>query len=135
MSWFLAASMDLMRAEQKVIWPTEMSFVSSKYVLDKCRLTHIETSRLSSIGITNIYVKYSSFSEDRAKDCVESAVHSMNIDIGSYLRDITKQLKYIEKNDSILKADENLSARTPQQLYQIFQDYKKIEELKKSLKA
>ena len=127
MSWFLADSMDLTRAEQKVIWPTEMSFVSGKYVLHKCRLTHIETSRLSSKRNYNIYVKYSSFSEDRAKDCVESAVHSMNIDIRSYLRNIAKQLKYIEKNDAILKADENLSVRTPQQLYRIFQDYQKFE--------
>lgn len=135
MSWFLAGAMDLTRAEQNVIWPTEMSFVSSKYVLNKCRLVHIATSRSSAGGITEISVKYSSFSEDRAKDCVESTVHSMNIDLGSYLGNISKQLKYFEKKNVIPKVDENLSAHTPRQLFQIFQDYKENERLKKKFKS
>ena len=96
-SWFLAGSMDLTRAEQQLSWPVAYSFVGSKYVLNKCRLMQIAVAESSVEGILNISFDYSSFSEDWAKSCVESTVRSVNIDIESYRVNIDKKLNSLKK--------------------------------------
>jgi len=133
-SWFLAGSMDLTRAEQQLSWPVAYSFVGSKYVLNKCRLMQIAVAESSVEGILNISFDYSSFSEDWAKSCVESTVRSVNIDIESYRVNIDKKLNSLKKNDLILAIDENLSGLTLRQLFETFQEYQEYKATKNVIK-